>query len=366
MKILFFANTDWYLYNYRIALAKTMKKMGYEVLLISPHGKYVEEFKKEDLQWREFNLNRKGMNPLDEFLTILRLIILLSKEKPDITHFFTIKPVIYGSLAARFCQIPKIINSIPGLGYVFSGKNTTLRIFVEALYRFCLHKTKIIFQNPDDLSYFTQNSIINKKNAFLIPGSGVDIVVFHPTPEPTDVPIVMLGGRLLRTKGIPEFIEAAHQIKMQGIASRFVIVGEPYPDNPDSIKQEELDPWRNNGTIETWGWHDNMHSVISQASIICLPTSYKEGLPRLLLEAGACGRPVVATNIPGCKMVVRAGENGILIQPGNINELVESLRTLLQDSNLRKLMGDKGREIVVNEFSVENIIKKTIEVYNLP
>ena len=174
----------------------------------------------------------------------------------------------------------------------------------------------------------------------------------------------MLAGRLLRSKGLPEFVEAARRIQANGMTARFVIVGEPYPDNPDSIRPEELSAWEKEGIIENWGWHDDMAQVISKTSLVCLPTTYKEGLPRLLLEAGACGRAVIATDIPGCRMVVRDGENGLIIPAHDISALVEALETLITNPEKRLWMGRRGREIVEQEFSVNQVISRTFDVYN--
>jgi glycosyltransferase involved in cell wall biosynthesis len=239
-----------------------------------------------------------------------------------------------------------------------------LRLIVTTLYRLSLSKTSVIFQNSDDLNVFMQNGLISTNQAHLIPGSGVDVEVFRPSPEPDGEPVVLLAGRLLRSKGIPEFVEAARQIRGEGIRARFVIVGEPYPDNPDSIQPQELVDWQKGGTVETWGWHDDMANIIAQASIVCLPTTYKEGLPRLLVEAGACGRPVVTTDIPGCRMIVRNGENGQMIPPGDVSALVTVLKTLIDNPALRQKMGKRGREIVELEFSVNSVIAHTLDVYN--
>ena len=364
MKILLFANTDWYLYNYRLPLAHALRVRGDEVILLSPPGRYGEFLQKEGFRWQPFLLERKGMNPFAELATIFRLWQFLRREKPDLLHNFTIKPVLYGSLAARLAGVRRIVNAVPGLGIAFAEGQGLLRLIVTTLYRLSLGKTSVIFQNSDDLDVFVQNRLISIKQAHLIPGSGVDVDVFRPSPEPSGEPVVLLAGRLLRSKGIPEFVEAARRIRGDGIRARFVIVGEPYLDNPDSIQPQELVDWQKEGVIETWGWHDDMAEIIAQASIVCLPTTYKEGLPRLLVEAGACGRPVVTTDIPGCRMVVRNGENGQMIPPGDISALVASLKTLLDNPTLRQKMGARGREIVEQEFSVNTVIARTLDVYN--
>ena len=364
MKVLLFANTDWYLYNYRLPLARALRLRGDEVTLLSPPGRYIDLLTKDGFNWLPFALERKGMNPWAEILTITRLVSVFRHERPDLVHFFTIKPVLYGSIAARLSGIPRIVNAITGLGYIFSDASPFLRTIVKVLYRLSLFNTRVIFQNQDDLNFFVQNGLISADQANLIPGSGVDIEIFHPTQEPVGDPVIMLAGRLLRSKGIPEFINAARQIHRDGLSARFVIVGEPYLDNPDSIKPEELLAWQTEGVVEAWGWHDDMANVLTRSSIVCLPTTYKEGLPRLLLEAGASGRPVIATDIPGCRMVVRAGENGLIIAPGDQAGLIIALKTLIQSSELRQKMGARGREIVEKEFSVNHVISQTLDLYN--
>jgi len=364
MKIILFANTDWYLYNYRLPLARALRARGDEVILLSPPGGYGEFLQKDGFRWQPFPLERKGMNPFAELATIFRLMKVLRHEKPELVHFFTIKAVLYGSIASRLAGVPHIVNAITGLGYIFSDAGPLLRLIVTMLYRASLGGTKVIFQNPDDLGVFIQNKLISANQAFLIPSSGVDVNVFRPSPEPGGEPVVLLAGRLLRSKGIPEFVEVAKRIRGDGIRARFVIVGEPYPDNPDSIQPQELVDWQKEGAVEAWGWHDDMAEVIAQASIICLPTRYKEGLPRLLVEAGACARPVVTTDIPGCRMIVRNGENGQMIPPGNISALEAALISLIKDPALRQKMGARGREIVEQEFSVDSVIARTLDVYN--
>lgn len=364
MKIILFANTDWYLFNYRLPLARALRARGDDVILLTPPGRYAESLQKDGFRWQPFPLERKGMNPFAELATIFRLWQFLRHEKPDLLHNFTIKPVLYGSFAARLVGIRHIVNAVPGLGIAFAEGQGFLRLIVTTLYRLSLGNSSVIFQNPDDLSIFVHNGLISNSQAHLIPGSGVDLEVFHPSLEPGSEPVVLLAGRLLRSKGIPEFIEAAKHIRGDGIRARFVIVGEPYPDNPDSIQPGELIDWQKEGIIEYWGWHDDMAEVITQTSIVCLPTRYKEGLPRLLVEAGACGRPIVATDIPGCRMILHNGENGLMVAPGDLSALVEALEILIGDPVLRQKMGARNREIVEQEFSVSSVIARTLDVYN--
>lgn len=363
MKIILFANTDWYLYNYRLPLARALRTRGDEVILLSPPGRYTELLEKDGFRCLVFPLERKGMNPLAEVATIFRLWQCLRQEKPDLLHNFTIKPVLYGSLAARLAGIRQIVNAVPGLGIAFAEGQGFLRLIVTSLYRLSLGGTQVIFQNPADRQVFLDQKLISAAQAHLVPGSGVDVEIFRPTPEPAGEPVVLLAGRLLRSKGVPEFVETARQLRGEGLRARFVLAGEPYPDNPDTIQAKELAEWETEGVIENWGWHDDMAAVIPQAAIICLPTRYNEGLPRLLVEAGACARPVVATDIPGCRMILRNGENGLMIAAGNLPALKEALKTLILAPALRERMGKRGREIVEQEFSVERILSQTLEVY---
>ena len=363
MKIILFANTDWYLFNYRLTLAKALRSLGNEIILLSPPGKYVSRLEEEGFRWISIALERKGMNPIAEIITIIRLIRIFKKETPNLVHFFTIKPVLYGSIAARLSGIKRIVNAITGMGYVFAEERSSLKTLIMMFYQISLKKTHVIFQNSDDLNFFTSNNLISPIQTHLIPGSGVDLNNFKPTFEPEGDPIIMLAGRLLKSKGIPEFVNTARRFQTEKIKAKFVIVGEPYLDNPDSIHQQDLDDWSKEGIIEAWGWHDDMANVIPLTTIICLPTNYKEGLPRLLLEAGACGRPVVATDIPGCNMVIQSGINGILIPPGDQSALFDALKLLVLNPELRIKMGEAGRNIVEEKFSISSVIMKTIDVY---
>ncbi len=363
MKAILFANTDWYLFNFRLPLARALRAQGYEVLLLSPPGRYTAQMEAEGFRWLPFHLQRKGINPLTELGTISRLVNVYRHEKPDVVHHFTIKPVLYGSIAARLVGIKRILNAVTGLGFAFSEGQRLLQMIVGALYRLSLSQTRVIFQNPADQEVFLQNKLAKPGQTLLIPGSGVDTKIFRFVPEPPGPPIVMLAARLLRPKGIPEFVEAAKRIQREEIPARFVLVGEPDFDNPEAVSQEELSGWEQKKWIEHWGWRDNMPEVISQAAIFCLPTTYKEGLPKTLLEAASSGRPIVATDIPGCRMIVRDEENGFLVKPHDVDDLVDKLIILLKQPALRHQMGIRGREIVEHEFSAEIIIAQTLRAY---
>ena len=366
MKLILFANTDWYLYNFRLDLAQALKQAGYDVLLMSPDGPFRVKMQTLGYQWIHFPLSRRGINPLAEIWNLVRLFRIYQREKPDIVHHFTIKCVVLGSTAAHLSGVKTIVNSITGLGYVFLSERLEtrfLRRLVKTWYKLVLGRTKVIFQNRDDMAFFLKEAIILPDEASLIAGSGVDIIMYSPVfINKSEVPLVVLASRMLYDKGIVEYVESARCLKRMGIAGRFILVGNVDMGNPSAIPEKQLEDWQKEGIIEWWGWRDNMLEVYQQAQIACLP-SYREGLPKMLIEAGACGLPLVAADVPGCHDVVFDGENGFLVKPRDVDSLVEALHKLLTDEALRFEMGQRSRMIVEERFSLKTIIDKTLSVY---
>jgi len=366
MKIILFANTDWYLYNYRLPLARALLAAGHEVLLVSPAGPYTARLIEEGLCWQELPLSRRGANPLVELAAILRLRRLYAREKPHLVHHFTIKPVLWGSIAARLAGVKKVVNAVTGLGYVFTTRNAfTLiaRPLVRWLYAFCLRDTRVIFQNQRDLDFFIGEGLVQPGQAVLIRGSGVDIQRYRPVPLPAGLPVVLLPARMLWDKGVAEFVEAAGMVNAGVVKARFALVGLPDEGNPSTIALQQIEEWVNNGLVEHWGWRDDMAAVYQQASLVCLP-SYGEGLAKSLIEAAACGRALVASDIPGCREVVEPAVNGLLVPPRDAHALAAALQTLINDKNKLEKMGKASREIAVRNFAVEMINCATIQEYN--
>jgi glycosyltransferase involved in cell wall biosynthesis len=364
VKILLFANTDWYLYNFRLALVQALRQHGDEVVLVSPDGPYGPRMQEMGIRWLQFPLARRSLNPLVGIWTIVRLVKLYWQEKPDLVHQFTVKCVLYGSLTCHLLGIRSVVNSVTGLGYVFmeGGGRRWLRGLIKLFYRLVLQPTWVIFQNPDDQAFFLENHLANPKRADLIRGSGVDVQHFSPRPEPTGKSLVILPARLLWDKGVGEFVEAARLLQTAGQNARFALVGDRDSENPASVQETQLLAWIKEGVIEWWGWKENMDEIYAQASIVCLP-SYREGVPKTLIEAAACGRPIVASNVPGCREVVRPGENGLLVEARDASGLAKALDYLLNNPDIRARMGASGRKIVEEEFSLELIIPQTLAVY---
>jgi glycosyltransferase involved in cell wall biosynthesis len=293
---------------------------------------------------------------------------LLRDIKPDLVHNVTIKPVLYTSLAARFFGNPAVVNAISGLGYVFISpglKAWLLRWAARLAYKVALSgdRVRVIFQNPDDIEAFVGRGLVEKHRAVLIRGSGVDVEMYRHIPEPQDVPVVMLASRMLRDKGVEEFVDAARLLREWKVNCRLVLVGETDPGNPATVTIEELQSWVQEGIVEWWGQRTDMEQVLPLAAIVSLP-SYREGLPKILLEAASVGRPIVTTDVPGCREVVREGENGYLVPPRDHVHLAEAIKLLIENPKERARMGVKSREIAVTEFPIEKVVERTLSVYD--
>jgi glycosyltransferase involved in cell wall biosynthesis len=365
--IIYFVSEDWYFCSHRLPIARKALAEGFRVVVITKVNKHKKIIESEGFELAPIEIRRGGVKLFSEFKTFSVLYSYYKKYKPDIVHHVAIKPVIYGTLVARFIGSIKIVNAMAGLGFIFiSNKKRVklLRFFVRQLFRFLFRSKngRLILQNKDDLNYFLENKIVKKDQVAIIRGSGVNIEQFTFINEAKDVPIVMLASRMLWDKGVGEFVSASKILKDKKINTRFVLVGENDPENPSSIPQEKLDEWHESGVIEYWGEQTKMHKVLPKASIICLP-SYREGLPKVLLEAASCGRPIIATDVPGCREIVHNGENGILVPLKNSNSLASAMKELINNPEKRKIMGTNGRRLVENEFSEEIVVYQTLKVY---
>jgi glycosyltransferase involved in cell wall biosynthesis len=367
LRIILVASTSWNLFNFRLSLAKAIQAKGHEVILISPHDEYSQYLLNEGFKWVDIPLRPRSKNIILELQTIVHLTILYWKYQPDIVSHFTPKGVIYGSIAAKLSGKKRIINSITGLGYVFSGNaNKILVKLVEFLYWISLQKSFVLFQNPDNMVFFTSQGISPKDRSFIIPGSGVDMTKFVYSPEPVgNNKIVMMATRFVAEKGIRYFVEAAKIMKSNNIPVKFVLVGKPELDQPTAIQLGEITEWVRDGLVEWWGWYTQMEQIYPKSNIICLPSYYMEGIPKSLIEGASCGRALVASNIPGCREIVHDCVNGYLIPAKNTKALVDAITQLALNDDLRKSMGEKSREIALSSYSELNIIHKYLEYYGI-
>lgn len=366
IKILLVANTDWYLFRFRLLLAQHLRSQGMEVVFVSPKGQYVEKIKENGFRWAEWYVGRQTINPFGELKSILSLISILKKEQPSLIHLHTIKPVLYGSFAARFVKLTSIVRSITGRGYVFLGNDLRakfLRPLVKVIYRLMLNVDfgATIFENQTDRQFFLDESLIHPNRSHVVEGVGVDTDYYSPLPEPEGALSVLLAGRLLWDKGIGVFVEAARQLK-QKMDVRCILVGETDPGNPASIEPTVVQQWVSEGVVEWWGWQTDMRTVFSSCHLVALP-SMGEGIPTILLEAASSARAIVATNVPGCRDVVQDGVNGLLVPPNDANALASALAMLLLDPLLRSKMSKQARLLAEQRFASKHIIAQTQKLY---
>jgi len=365
MRFLYFANTEWYLYNFRLSLIRAAIAQGHEAVLVSPPGPYSRYFKEAGLRWIPFPVDRSGTNPLRETDTLIRLTKLYRQVSPDVVHHFTLKCVLLGSLAARLLGIKCVVNSITGAGYMFADRSFRIRLlrpFVKAAIKVALPHTQVIFENPEECNAFVEQGLASRKSSRVIRSSGVNVERFSPLPEPLGKPVVVLAARMLWEKGVAEFVEAARCLGDQGVQARFVLVGDTDPGNPKAVPRNVLEDWKRTGVVEWWGHQDDMPPVYAQSNIVCLP-SFREGTPKVLIEAAASGRSMVASDVPGCREVVRHGYNGLLVPPRNAEALAQAINLLLKDPGLRAQMGAHARQTAVEQFAEEKVIAATLSVY---
>ena len=367
-KILFVINSDWGFLLYRTPLAMAAKNKGIQVWVASPNTGDASKIISMGFNYIELPMSRKGVNILNEFFTFLRILNIYFKLKPDLIHQVTIKPIIYGTIASAILNKAFVVNAISGLGFTFSSSSSSrfLKFLVKNLLMISLkyRKSKIIFQNPDDFNLFVENKLISSNQGVLIKGSGVDCKVFSPllTDFNTEK-IVILPSRMIIEKGIYEFVDAARLLHLEFPNVRFVLVGKIDSGNPSSIDYFEIMSWEKEGVIEWWGHQTDMVTVLNKSTMVVLPTFYGEGLPKVLLEAAACSKPIISTNVPGCKEIVRHEVNGLLIPPKDEVALADAIRRLLDNPDFAIELGKNGREIVQNEFSEALVVEKTFEVY---
>ncbi|HJP23321.1 MAG TPA: glycosyltransferase family 4 protein [Alphaproteobacteria bacterium] len=365
-KILFLLNDAPFFVSHRLALAVAARHAGMEVHVAVPfEARAVATIRAAGIEHHDYPLRRGSRGPLGELRLIFAMARLLRRIKPDLLHCVTMKPVLYGGLLARLMGLPAVVHAITGLGYLFLIEGAAARLqrrFVLALYRFALGhgNSRAIFQNPDDLELFRQHGLVEPARVVMIRGCGVDMALFQPAPgEPG---LVIFPARIIGDKGAREFVEAAGLLKQRGRAARCVLVGRTDPDNPTYISEAEIKGWQDQGIVEWWGFEDDMPGLLGRAEIVCLP-SYREGLPRVLIEAAAAGKPIVTSDVPGCREVVTEGDNGFLAPARDGAAVAEALERLLADAKLRQRLGERSRERAVAEFSVEEFIAASLTTY---
>ena len=368
-KIALVANWDWVLYNFRLPLARELEKAGLHVVLICPRGKYFDKIKNSGYNIKEWDLDRRSLMPWEEIMAINKLIHLYRSLNLSIVHHFTIKPIVYGSFAARIAGIPKVINNFTGLGYLFSTglKSTLLRILIVPFLKIVTLGKRYfaLFQNEHDRDRLVNLKLSKKKNTSIIPGTGVDLTNFKMIKKkPKNNPLVILmAARLLFDKGVREYVQAAKKIMDSGnLKATFLLAGDSDMGNPAHVPEELLAEWKAQGAVEFLGHRSDINDLLQKVDIAILP-SYHEGIPLFLLEAAASGLPIVATDISGCRMVVEDGLNGFLIPPKDAGKLADAIKRLIEDPALRTKMGAHSRQIAVTKFDIRIILDQYLQIY---
>ncbi len=363
--LLFIVNEAGYFLSHRLPLALAAREAGWRVSVATAPGAGQETIRAAGFTAHSLPLTRSGANPWQELRAIGSTWRLLRRTKPDLVHCVALKAIVAGGLAARFAGSPACVFAIAGLGHVFIDSGAKHRL-LGTLFRALLpllvgDRARVIVQNDEDLDLLGASATLRRR-AVLIPGSGVDLARFAPTPEPANPVAVLVAGRMLWTKGIGEFVAAARLLRASGVTARFLLAGASDPGNPAAIPENELAHWQHEGVVEWLGQRDDMHELWSRCHIACLP-SYREGLPKSLVEAAASARPIVASDVPGCRDVVRDGENGLLVPPENAEALAGALRRLLEDGALRRRLGDRGRQIACERFGLRDVVAATLSLY---
>ncbi len=369
-KILLVANSYWYIYNFRYLFIKELQKKGYEINVVCPKDKS-ENFYIEGVNIINWKLSRKSINPFLELNSLISLINIYTKEKPNLVHHFTIKACLYGTIAAKFSKVFLVINAVTGLGHLFLGtgiKHQLMRLIIKPIYKtiFTARRSNVIFQNADDQNELIDMGFINKKNSKIIKGSGVDINFFKPFTDNTgkfDEPVkILFPSRLIKEKGLIETVKACQILWEKNFKIILYIAGSIDKGNRSALTNKELKLLKNEKRIKLMGFVKNMKEIYSKTNIVILP-SWREGLSKTLIEASSMERPIITTDVPGCRDIIEQGINGILVPKKDIQALALAIEFMIKNPLLARTFGKRCRKRVVNEFQIKKINEETLKVY---
>lgn len=364
--LLFVVNDVGYFISHRLPIAEGARASGYDVqIACTGDGTALRAL---GFVHHRVPIGRGTVGPLGELRALLALVLLFRRLRPTLVHLVTLKPVLYGGIAARLVGVPAVVSAVAGLGFLFIGaggaKTTLIRKLIVPLFRLALGhgNQRIVFQNRADLEQLVATTGCDRRKALVIRGSGVDLRVYRCLPERDEVPTVAMASRLLRDKGVLEFVEAARVLRQRGVCARFWLIGAPDPANPASVTEQEVEAWRREAVVECLGFRKDISDLYSRSHVVTLP-SYREGLPKSLVEAAACGRAVVTTDVPGCRDAIEPGVTGLLVPPRDALALADALQSLIENAGLRRLLGRAGRELAEREFGIEKIVAEHLSAY---
>jgi glycosyltransferase involved in cell wall biosynthesis len=367
-RLLFTNNWTRFFLSHRLDLARAAREAGYDVHVAAPDEPEQATIRAEGFTFHTIPLSRQSVGPATELRTVRAIVRLYRSVNPDIVHHVAMKAVLYGGLAARVARVPAVVNAFTGLGWLFSDAPgpRVARAIAGAPFRFALShpNSRTIFQNEDDAELFVRSRLLARERIVIIRGSGVDPRRFEPRPEPEgDERVVVLPARMLWSKGIREYAEAARTLRERGRRVRMVLVGPYDGGNPTAVPQDQLDLWNREGLLEWWGARTDMPEVLAASHVVCLP-SHREGLPKSLLEAAACARAAVTTDTPGCRHAVVDGVTGIVVPLRDPVALAGAIDRVTSNDALRHGMAQRARERFLQEFTLAKVLDKTLAVYD--
>jgi glycosyltransferase involved in cell wall biosynthesis len=368
ISILYLVTEDWYFWSHRRDLALAAKRAGYHVIVATREGEFAERIRALGFELVPVRMRRAGAGPLSEVAAIWDLVQIYRRLNPGIVHHIAMKSVLYGAIAARLAGVKHVVSTVAGLGYLFasdSARARWMRFVVQRILSVLLNRDGqiVIVQNPDDREQLLRGGVVDSDRIVLIRGSGVDTSVYEIRPEPRGIWTVVFASRMLWSKGVGEIVEVARRMSKLNTPVRFLLAGRVDPDNPDAVSSAQLENWQDEGIVEWHGWLEDIRGILAQAHVVSLPSTYGEGVPKVLIEAAACGIAIVTTDTPGCREIVRNGFNGILVAGHDPDALMESIKTLLEDEELRVRYGQNGRRLVMEEFDLEAVNEATLAVY---
>lgn len=366
--LLFVVNAPEFFLSHRLPIAEAAKGLGYEVHVASAAGAAVDKIQAAGFQHHVVEFARSGQNPAVELRTLRQLFKLFRCLNPDLVHLVTIKPVLYGGLAARMTGTGSVVAAVSGLGTVFVSDSVVARgrkWLITRLYKLAFNQKRlaVIFQNPVDRDTLLSTGTLQMSSTRMIRGSGVRLSEYPCLPEPEGKPAVVMAARLLKAKGVFEFVDAARILQARSVSVEMRLIGSSDPGNPTSVTQQDLDEWCSEGVVELLGYRSDIAYQYASANVVCLPSYYGEGLPKSLVEAAACGRAVVTTDHPGCRDAIRADESGLLVPVKNAVALADAIQKLVESPELRRWMGEAGRALAEEAFAIEKVVDQHLQIY---
>jgi glycosyltransferase involved in cell wall biosynthesis len=368
-RLMFVVNNPAFFMSHRVPVALAAQRAGYDVHVATMDGPAVADIQALGMTHHAIPMTRSGKHPLQELGTLLALVRLFRRVRPDVVHLVTIKPVLYGGIAARLARVRGMVAAISGLGFVFLSNSLKMRLVrsvVARLYRIALGhpNSRVIFQNANDRDLLKSLGAVRDEQVVMIRGAGVDLDAYRALPEPPTPPVVVtMVARLLRDKGVQEFVQAAGILRQRGLPVTMQLVGGVDAGNPASATQSEVDAWQRDGAVQALGERSDVAALYAASHIAVLP-SYREGLPKSLIEAAACARAVVTTDVPGCRDAIEPGETGLLVPVRDAQALADAIARLAEDPALRQAMGAAGRALAEREFNIERVASIHVALYD--